>query len=932
MDPPGRVRRRAGASAIFSSTTDAIATTSSSPAETAAAAAYSSPCSLAVALLPLVLLAAAALLAVVSDRAFLPNPRGAADTPATVFSEERARDHLARILSFGIRTVGSAANEVHTPDYILQEAGKVRDEAQRLGLSIDIEAEVQHPSGSFTSWFLGGFTNVYDKVTNVLVRVSSSAARSKQNALLVSAHFDTALGTVAASDDAAMCAAMLEVMRNLALRQDPLPHAVVFIFNGAEETNWQAAHGFITQHRWASSIRSVINLEGTGAGGRAMVVQTGPKHSWIAQAYARFAPRPHASTLAQEIFQAKIVPGWTDFETYIEYADHEIAGIDMVFIQDGYVYHTKQDDLAHVTAGTLQHLGENLLPACEALASSPYLVDALTLRDRTAVYFDVLGQWMVVLSDADMAARGYWLLLGCVVAVDMTGHQQLVPGASRLRWAISFFGAAARQATVFFGGVLVAVAVGASFTLSGRSMGWFARFDMTSLLYAVATLGGTLAMQVWMGPAAASPSVWGSEAERGVVAIFACWLLGFVLIGAKSAYIPALQVTAALVGWGWSKATSRGTGGAAGCGTVQKMSPAGRFGWREGVREVVVCFLPALIYAQIYMALATYFVPLTGRTGDHIPVDLVVAGLLGVCGSVAAAGPTAMLLRRSRSLAWTVAAFCAAWTGFLLLLLLLQSPFTPETPKRLYIQQTNRAVFAKGQWDGPPVYTDRGLWVNPFDVRGLSPDVDALAIPELSGPGRVDATCDTTKVYCGWPWYFPIAEMISGAWYVPLADPNIPLVDADDQGAASGFRLTVLGDEVLVANASGQRRRRIQFRGHGPTHLALVVEGPLTAWSLTEDRVPYESSASCLQLSSDDVNQCRWVFYSTGSGSPKLGRARWDFWLETPSAESKLRLAFYGHYGLDRETEGPTVKSVSAQLPEWVTLVSFGSVWHQYEF
>ena len=70
---------------------------------------------------------------------------------------------------------------------------------------------------------------------------------------------------VAASDDAAMVAVMLEVMRSVAHR-GTLQNALIFNFNGAEETNWQAAHGFITQHPWASSLRALINLEATGAG------------------------------------------------------------------------------------------------------------------------------------------------------------------------------------------------------------------------------------------------------------------------------------------------------------------------------------------------------------------------------------------------------------------------------------------------------------------------------------------------------------------------------------------------------------------------------------------------------------------------------------------------------------------------------------------
>ena len=170
---------------------------------------------------------------------------------------------------------------------------------------MDIEVDVQHPSGSFSSGS-SGLRNVYHNVTNVVVGVGEPASTDKAKCLFVSAHFDTALGTVAAGDDAAMIAAMMEILSNLAHQDAPLEHAVIFNFNGAEETNWQAAHGFITQHPWADTIRGVINLEGAGSGGRAMVVQTGPKHSWIASTFGRAAARPHAYTLAQEIFKPRL--------------------------------------------------------------------------------------------------------------------------------------------------------------------------------------------------------------------------------------------------------------------------------------------------------------------------------------------------------------------------------------------------------------------------------------------------------------------------------------------------------------------------------------------------------------------------------------------------------------------------------------------------
>ena len=250
----------------------------------------------------------------------LPSPLPAS-VPAHVFSEGRARPHLQALLSPGIRTTGSPANEVYAARYIVQQLLHIRDNALP---GYVLEIDVQRPSGSFDLNFLGGFTSYYSNVTNILARLYYNAADDPpevdrtQVSFLVSAHFDSALKSPAASDDAANIASMLEIAHNL-VHSPPLPHAVIFNFNGAEESILQAAHGFITQHKWTPSIAAFLNAEGAGGSGRELVFQLGPSHAWLAFAYARAAPYPFASSLAQDIFQSGIIPSDTDFRIYRDY-------------------------------------------------------------------------------------------------------------------------------------------------------------------------------------------------------------------------------------------------------------------------------------------------------------------------------------------------------------------------------------------------------------------------------------------------------------------------------------------------------------------------------------------------------------------------------------------------------------------------------------
>ena len=60
-------------------------------------------------------------------------------------------------------------------------------------------------------------------------------------------------------------------------------------------------------------VTAFINIEAAGAGGKEVVFQTGPQHPWLAVSWARHAPYPVGNSLAQEMFQAGLIPSDTDF-------------------------------------------------------------------------------------------------------------------------------------------------------------------------------------------------------------------------------------------------------------------------------------------------------------------------------------------------------------------------------------------------------------------------------------------------------------------------------------------------------------------------------------------------------------------------------------------------------------------------------------------
>ena len=212
---------------------------------------------------------------------------------------------------------------------------------------------------------------------------------------MINCHFDSVPQSPGASDDAVSCAIMLEILEIISVSDQPLKNSLIFLFNGAEENLLPASHGFITQHKWAEEARAFVNLEACGSGGRELVFQSGPGHSWLIEAYANAAPHPFASVIGQEIFQSGVIPGDTDFRIFRDYG--KIPGLDIAYIKNGYIYHTKYDTEDRIPSGSIQRAGDNVLAVVKYLGNSEILAHT---QDRdidkgSIVFFDLLGLYLI---------------------------------------------------------------------------------------------------------------------------------------------------------------------------------------------------------------------------------------------------------------------------------------------------------------------------------------------------------------------------------------------------------------------------------------------------------------------------------------------------------------------------------------------------------
>jgi Peptidase family M28 len=295
--------------------------------------------------------------------------------PATQFSADRALTVLSRIMGDGMaHPVGSVADEA------------VRDRivGELKGLGYQPEVQTAFECGEY------GTCATVHNVVSYLEGSGVSAAGSPDDpvgkpAVLLAAHYDSVAAGPGVSDDGAGVAAVLEIAR--ALKSLPRTrHSIVILIDDGEEAGLLGARAFVDYHPWAKDIAAAINIDARGTSGPSLMFETGTANDWAVGLYARHAARPATSSIFYAAY--KYVPNDTDF-TAFKSAGYQ--GLNFAVIGDVVHYHTPLDDMANVNAASLQHQGENALPALIAMANS----DFSDLPRQDDVYFDLFQRHIV---------------------------------------------------------------------------------------------------------------------------------------------------------------------------------------------------------------------------------------------------------------------------------------------------------------------------------------------------------------------------------------------------------------------------------------------------------------------------------------------------------------------------------------------------------
>lgn len=335
-----------------------------------------------------------------------PRPR-AADAPARDFSAARALT-LLQSWDRAPHPLGTAAHDA-VRDAILAQL-------RALGLQGAVHAgtsylPLQGPR------FAAGY------VENITAVLPGSDPTSK--AVMLVAHYDSVPHGLAAGDDGANVAAMLETLR--ALRAGPpLRHDVIALFSDGEEAGMLGAARFVAHDPLRPHVGVVVNFEGRGNAGPSYMFETSRGNSWLVHEFAAAHTGANANSLMYAIYQR--LPNDTDLSVF-KHAG--MAGLNFAYTGGFDYYHSPLDSPHNLSLRTLQNQGDAMLAMAQTLGHA----DLSQPRGRDRVYFAPFGHALVTYSFSQMNALALLAILLFITACMAGIARKAVSGGGLLAGA-----------------------------------------------------------------------------------------------------------------------------------------------------------------------------------------------------------------------------------------------------------------------------------------------------------------------------------------------------------------------------------------------------------------------------------------------------------------------------------------------------------------
>ncbi|KAJ2892167.1 hypothetical protein MKZ38_010175 [Zalerion maritima] len=171
--------------------------------------------------------------------------------------------------------------------------------------------------------------------------------------VLINAHYDSVSTGFGATDDGMGVVTVLQLIKHFSKEGNQPEHGIVALLNNGEEDFLWGSRAF-GQSPIMPFIHTFLNLEGAGAGGRALLFRTSDQE--VTKAY-KGVKHPFGSVLMSDSFELGMIRSQTDFVVLNGIFGER--GLDMAFYRPRARYHTNQDDVIHTTKASLSTMLES---------------------------------------------------------------------------------------------------------------------------------------------------------------------------------------------------------------------------------------------------------------------------------------------------------------------------------------------------------------------------------------------------------------------------------------------------------------------------------------------------------------------------------------------------------------------------------------------